>query len=66
MANHNLDQDVANKRERQWTSAQLEAKSYPLQQAVRMCRYVSLININPSAFTQVMHLLDLPRNIERG
>ena len=41
MANLNLGLDVANKRER-------VDKSYPLYLAVRMPRYGSLININPS------------------
>ena len=41
MANFNLGQDVANKREK------LD-KSFPLKQAVGMRRYGSLININPS------------------
>ena len=43
MANLNLGQDVANKRERKWIAAHIVAKSYSLY------RYFSLININPSA-----------------
>ena len=45
----NLGQDVANKTERKMTAARIVAKSYLLQQAVRLRRYGSLININPSA-----------------
>ena len=51
MANLNLCQDVANKRERKQRIAHIVAKSYPLWQAVRMRRYDSLININPSGST---------------
>ena len=42
MANLNLGQDVVNKRERKYTAAHL------VDLAVRMSRYGSLININPS------------------
>ena len=35
----------------QETAAHIVAKSYPIQQAVGMCRYVSLLNINPSGIT---------------
>ena len=48
MANLNLDQYVANKRERKYTAAHIVAKSYLLQQAVEMHRYGSLMNIDPS------------------
>ena len=48
MASLNLGQDVSNKRERKYTTAHIVAKSYPLEQAVKMCHYGSLININPS------------------
>ena len=48
MANLILGQDVANKRKRQQTAANLVSKCYSLQQAARMRRYGSLININPS------------------
>ena len=41
MANLNLNQDEANERD-------MVSKSYPLEQAVRIHRYSSLININPS------------------
>ena len=49
MASLNLGQDVANKRERKQTAAHIVARSYSLYLAVKMCRYGSLININPSA-----------------
>ena len=49
MANLNLGQDVANKRERKLTTAHIVAKSYPL-------RYVSLININPSRLYELLTL----------
>ena len=45
MADLNLSQDVANKK----TAAHIVANSNPIQQAARMRRYGSLININPSA-----------------
>ena len=48
MANLFLGQDVANKSERRQTAAHIVAKSYLLWLAVRMRRYGSLININPS------------------
>ena len=48
MANLNLGQDVANKRERKLTAANIMAKSYLLYLAVKMCRCGSLINIKPS------------------
>ena len=48
MANLNLGQDVANKRETKKTAAQYVAKSFPLYLAVGMRRYGSLININSS------------------
>ena len=48
MANFNLSQDVANKREIKQTAAYKVAKFYPLQPAVRMRRYGSLIEINLS------------------
>ena len=48
MANLNLGQDVANKRERKHTAAHKVAKFYPLKLAERMRRYGSLITINPS------------------
>ena len=51
MADLNLGQDVANKRERKQAATHVVAISYPLQQAVGMHRYGSLININPSGFT---------------
>ena len=44
MANLNLGQDVANKRERKYTAA----KFYPLYQIVGMRRCGSLFNINRS------------------
>ena len=44
----NLDQIVANKRRNIAIDAHGVAKSNPLQQAVGMRRYGSLININPS------------------
>ena len=46
MANLNLGQDVAKKENRY--KRQNVAKSYPLYQAIGMCRHASLININPS------------------
>ena len=49
VASLNLGQDVANERERKQTAAHVVAKSYPLYLTVKICRYVSLININPSA-----------------
>ena len=54
MASLNSGQDVANKRERKLTSAHIVAKSYLLWQAVRLRRYGSLININPSVLDQVL------------
>ena len=48
MANLNLGQDVANKREIKYTAAHIVAKSYPLYLAEEMRRYGSLIYINPS------------------
>ena len=48
MANPNLGHDVANKKERKETAALIVAKSYPLYVAVKICRYGSLINTNPS------------------
>ena len=48
MENLNLGQNVANKRERKQTTPHKDAKFYPLLLAVRMRRYGSLININPS------------------
>ena len=48
MADLYLGQDVANKRERKQTAAHIVAKPYPLYLAVRMRRYGSLFNINPS------------------
>ena len=53
MANRNLGQDVANKKERKSTIADKVAKSYSQLQAVGMRRYGSLIIINPSGFSQV-------------
>ena len=47
LTNLNIGQDVANARKRIWTNAYKVAKFYPLQLAVRMGRYGSLININP-------------------
>ena len=53
MVNLYLDQDVANKNERKLTSGHNVAKSYPLYEAVKMCRYGSLIiNINSSDTNQ--------------
>ena len=49
MANLNLSQDVANKREKKETVAHIVAKFYPLELAVKLYRYGSLININPYA-----------------
>ena len=49
MANPNLGQDVANKREKIYTDAHKVAKSYVLQLAAAMRRCGSLININPFA-----------------
>ena len=43
MANLNLGQNVANKRERK-----IVAKSFSVEQAAGMRRYGSLISINPS------------------
>ena len=54
MANLNLGQDVANKRERKWTAVHIVAKSYPLYLAVRMRCYVSLLNINPSTIEEAV------------
>ena len=48
MASLNIGQDVANKRERKETAVHIVAKSYPLYLAVKMGRYGSLMNINPS------------------
>ena len=45
MANLNLGQDAANKRERKLTATH---KTYPLQLTVKMHRYGSLIKINLS------------------
>ena len=56
MANLNLGQDVANKRERKKTAAPKVIKSYPLQLGVKMRRYSSLININPSAMAYCLSL----------
>ena len=47
MASLNLGQDVANNREIKLTAAHIAAKSYLFYLAVKMCRYGSLININP-------------------
>ena len=47
MASLNLSLDVANIKIRKYTAAYTVAKSYPLKQAVKMCRYSSLINIAP-------------------
>ena len=47
MANLNLDQDVANKRERKLTTVHIVANFFPYQ-VVRMRGFGSLININPS------------------
>ena len=55
MASLNLDEDVANKRERKQTAANVVAKSYPLYLAVRMRRYGSLIKINPSGRKKEAH-----------
>ena len=46
MANLNLGQDVANKRERSSYSDQI------LSSIAKLCRYSSLININPSVLNQ--------------
>ena len=51
MANLNLGQDVANKRERKQTAAPLVAKSHTHKQAAGRSRYGSLININPSGLS---------------
>ena len=53
MINLDLDQDVANTRERKQTAAHKVAKSYPLQQAAEMPRYNSLIVINPSEENEI-------------
>ena len=53
MASLNIGKDVANKRERKQTAAHIVTKSYPLYIAVKMCRYGSLINIDPSALHEV-------------
>ena len=65
MASLNFGQDVANKRERKLTAAHIAAKSYPLCLAVRMRRYGSLLNINPSLLVQtncetVSYMVRLP------
>ena len=57
MANLNLGQDVANNREGKYTVAHKVAKSYPLYQIVGLCRYGSLIKINPSEY---YHSIILP------
>ena len=49
MANLNLGQNMANKRENKLTAAHIVAQPYPLQQAAGMRHYGSLINIYPSA-----------------
>ena len=51
MSSLNLGRYVANKRERKLTAAHIVAKSYPLYLVVRILRYGSLININPSVST---------------
>ena len=56
MAIVNVGQDVANKID---IVAYEVAKSYPLWQAVKMRRYGSLININPSAFGESLMLKKL-------
>ena len=49
MANLNLGQDVANKREKKiGIAGHIVAKSYSLKQAVQWSRHGSFININPS------------------
>ena len=53
MANLNLSQDVANKRERKQIAVHIVAKYDPLQQTAGMRRYSSLlINIEPSALNE--------------
>ena len=61
MANLKLGQDVANARERKCTTANIVIISYPLKQAVKMRRYRSLININPSAVKQPTSLAEQKR-----
>ena len=56
MANLKYGQDVANKREKIYTTAKV-AKSYPLSPAVQTRRYLSLITINPSATYDILHSL---------
>ena len=53
MANLNVGQDVANKREIRDMDFNEVAKSYTLQQATIMRRYSSLININPFASGEI-------------
>ena len=48
MTNLNLGQDVANNREKIGIASNIVAKSYFLEQAVKMCCFGSLIDINPS------------------
>ena len=48
MANLDLGQDVANNTKRKQPTAHIVAKPYSQKLAVRMRRYCSLININPS------------------
>ena len=52
MANFNIGKDVANKRERKQTAVHIAAEYYPLELAVGMRRYGSLININLSVCWQ--------------
>ena len=47
MANLNLDQDVANKREIKLEATHIVAKFYPVWQVAGMHRYGSLITIDP-------------------
>ena len=41
-----------------WPAAHIVAKSYPLYLAVRMCRYGSLLKINPSGYNHAGQFLE--------
>ena len=64
MANLNLGQDVANKRERKYTAAHIVAKYENLYQAAGMRRYGSLSNINPSAHDKFAEKLKAEKQTE--
>ena len=57
MPSLSLGQDVANKRDKETIgiAGHIVAKSYPLYQAVGLCRFGSLININPSDVGLLLH-----------